>query len=229
LNEITLRQFIAISEKINEKDYDNIVFDLIPVPEEVFFNISLEGRFKIIQLIEILMDGEFLHDQKDIDLNLLIDCPIGQFEDWKAMIMQQTNKPWNALKYLCLLEKGEYNYDTRIKDRINVWLDMPASVALFYQNIINQEFEDIKNKFLPLFENEVEDIQLEAGIQTLQQFGGYLTLVNLAGGVYKDIEMVSKTTVGEAYTFLTYKQIERQYEKNLQKLLSEKSNRNIQD
>jgi hypothetical protein len=229
LNEITLRQFIAISEKINEKDYDNIVFDLIPVPEEVFFNISLEGRFKIIQLIEILMDGEFLHDQKDIDLNLLIDCPIGQFEDWKAMIMQQTNKPWNALQYLCLLEKGEYNYDTRIKDRINVWLDMPASVALFYQNIINQEFEDIKNKFIPLFENEVEDIQLEAGIQTLQQFGGYLTLVNLAGGVYKDIEMVSKTTVGEAYTFLTYKQIERQYEKNLQKLLSEKSNRNIQD
>jgi hypothetical protein len=106
---------------------------------------------------------------------------------------------------------------------------MPASVALFYQNIINQEFEDIKNKFIPLFENEVEDIQLEAGIQTLQQFGGYLTLVNLAGGVYKDIEMVSKTTVGEAYTFLTYKQIERQYEKNLQKLLSEKSNRNIQD
>jgi hypothetical protein len=106
---------------------------------------------------------------------------------------------------------------------------MPASIALFYQNIINQEFEDIKNKFLPLFESEVEDIQLEAGLQTLQQFGGYLTLLQLAGGVYKDIEAVSKTSVGEAYTFLTYKVIEKQYEKNLQKLLSEKSNRNIQD
>ena len=229
LNEITLRQFIAISEKINDKDYDNIVFDLIPVPEEVFFNISMEGRFKIIQLIEILMDGEFLHEQKDIDLHLLIDCPIGQFEDWKAMLMQQKDKLWNALPYLCLLEEGDYNFDSRIKDRLNVWLNMPASIALFYQNIINQEFEDIKNKFLPLFESEVEDIQLEAGLQTLQQFGGYLTLLQLAGGVYKDIEAVSKTSVGEAYTFLTYKHIEKQYEKNLQKLLSEKSNRNIQD
>jgi hypothetical protein len=80
-----------------------------------------------------------------------------------------------------------------------------------------------------LFESEVEDIQLEAGLQTLQQFGGYLTLLQLAGGVYKDIEAVSKTSVGEAYTFLTYKVIEKQYEKNLHKLLSEKSNRNIQD
>lgn len=229
LNEISLRQFIAISEKINEKDYDNVVFDLIPIPEEIFFNISLEGRFKIIQLIEILMDGEFLNEKKDIDLHLLMDCPIGQFEDWKAMLMQQKDKPWNALPYLCLLEKGDYNFDDRIKDRLNIWLDMPASIALFCQNIIIQEFEDIKNKFLPLFENEVEDIQLEAGLQTLQQFGGYLTLVKLAGGVYKDIEAVSKTSVGEAYTFLTYKQIERQYENNLQKLLSEKANRNIQE
>jgi hypothetical protein len=229
LNEITLRQFIAISEKINQKDFDNIVFDLIPIAEEIFFNISIEGRFKIIELIEILMDSEFVHEQKDIDLHLLIDCPIGQFEDWKAMIMHQKEKQWNALPYLFLLEKGEYNFDNRIKDRLNIWLDMPASVALFYQNIINQEFEDIKNKFLPLFENEVEDIQLEAGLQTLQQFGGYLTLVRLAGGIYKDIEAVSKTSVGEAYTFLTYKHIERQYEKNLQKLLSEKSNRNIQE
>ena len=199
------------------------------IPEEIFFNISLEGRFKIIQLIEILMDGEFLNEKKDIDLHLLMDCPIGQFEDWKAMLMQQKDKPWNALPYLCLLEKGDYNFDDRIKDRLNIWLNMPASIALFCQNIIIQEFEDIKNKFLPLFENEVEDIQLEAGLQTLQQFGGYLTLVRLAGGVYKDIEAVSKTSVGEAYTFLTYKQIERQYENNLQKLLSEKANRNIQE
>jgi hypothetical protein len=229
LNEITLRQFIAVSEKINNEDYDNIVFDLIPIPKEIFFNIGIEGRFKIIELIDILMDGQFVHEQKDIDLHLLIDCPIGQFEDWKAMIMHQKEKPWNALPYLFLLEKGEYNFDNRIKERLNVWLDMPASVALFYQNIINQEFEDIKNKFLPLFDSEVEDIQLEAGLQTLQQFGGYLTLVQLAGGVYKDIEAVSRTSVGEAYTFLTYKHIEKQYERNLQKLLSEKSNRNIQD
>jgi hypothetical protein len=229
LNEITLRQFISISEKINDKDYENVVFDLIKISEDVFFNINIEGRFKIIQLIEILMDGEFLHEQKDIDLHLLIDCPIGQFEDWKAMLMQQKDKPWNALPYLCLLENGEYSFDKRIKERLNAWLDMPASVALFYQNIISQEFEDIKNKFLPLFENEVEDIQLEAGLQTLQQFGGYLTLIQLAGGIYKDIEAVSKTSVGEAYTFLTYKQIERQYEKNLQKLLSEKSNRHLQE
>jgi hypothetical protein len=229
LDEITLRQFLSVSDKLSQQDYDNVVFDLIPIPKETFLNISLEGRFKIIQLIEILMDGDFVHNQKDIDLNLLIDCPIGQFEDWKAMLMQQKDKVWNALPYLCLLEKGDYNFDNRIKERLNIWLDMPASVALFYQNIITEEFEDIKNKFLPLFENEVEDIQLEAGFQTLQQFGGYLTLVQLAGGIYKDIEAVSKTSVGEAYTFLTYKHIERQYEKNLQKLLSEKSNRNIQD
>ena len=49
LNEITLRQFISISEKINNKDYENVVFDLIKISEDVFFNINIEGRFKIIQ------------------------------------------------------------------------------------------------------------------------------------------------------------------------------------
>ena len=34
LNEITLRQFISISEKINNKDYENVVFDLIKISED---------------------------------------------------------------------------------------------------------------------------------------------------------------------------------------------------
>jgi hypothetical protein len=63
---------------------------------------------------------------------------------------------------------------------------------------------------------------------SLNQFGGYGTLVQLANNIYKDIDVVSKTSVAEAYTFLTYKKIERTYLHNLEKLKREEINRNIQ-
>jgi hypothetical protein len=78
-----------------------------------------------------------------------------------------------------------------------------------------------------LFESDIEDMQIEAGAESLNQFGGYGTLIQLANGIYKDIEQVSKTSVAEAYTFLSYKKIERQYIENLEKLKREEFNRNI--
>ena len=105
--------------------------------------------------------------------------------------------------------------------------EIPCSVALFYQNKVNQQFEELKSKFLPLFESDIEDMQIEAGAESLNQFGGYGTLIQLANGIYKDIEQVSKTSVAEAYTFLSYKKIERQYIENLEKLKREEFNRNI--
>jgi hypothetical protein len=227
LNEITLKQFININLLIKNGKSDEAIIDLIDIEPEVYFNIDYQGRINLIELLTILVNGEILFEQTNIDLHDLDSCPIGQFEDWKATIMQFQNEQERAIPYLCLLECGDYDYNKRTNHRYLEFLEMPCSVVLFYQNKVNQQFEELKTKFLPLFESEIEDMQLEAGAESLNQFGGYGTLIQLANGIYKDIEQVSKTSVAEAYTFLSYKKIERQYIENLEKLKREEFNRNL--
>jgi hypothetical protein len=228
LNEITLKQFISINTLIKKGEFDEALIDLLDIDSEVYFNIDYQGRLNLIELLTILMNGEVLFEETNIDLYDLESCPIGQFEDWKATIIQFANENQEfSIPFLCLLEKGDYDYYKRSNQRYLEFLEMPCSVALFYQNKVNQQFEELKTKFLPLFESDMEDMQIEAGAESLNQFGGYGTLIQLANGIYKDIEQVSKTSVAEAYTFLSYKKIERQYIENLEKLKREEFNRNI--
>ena len=228
LNEITLKQFININTLIKKGEFDEALMDLLNIDSEVYFNIDNQGRINLIELLTILMNGEIIFEETNIDLYDLESCPIGQFEDWKATIIQFANKNEEfSIPFLCLLEKGDYDYYKRSNQRYLEFLEMPCSVALFYQNKVNQQFEELKSKFLPLFESDMEDMQIEAGAESLNQFGGYGTLIQLANGIYKDIEQVSKTSVAEAYTFLSYKKIERQYIENLEKLKREEFNRNI--
>ena len=228
LNEITLKQFISINTLIKKGEFDEALIDLLNIDSEVYFNIDYQGRLNLIELLTILMNGEVLFEDTNIDLYDLESCPIGQFEDWKATIIQFANENQEfSIPFLCLLEKGDYDYYKRSNQRYLEFLEMPCSVALFYQNKVNQQFEELKTKFLPLFESDMEDMQIEAGAESLNQFGGYGTLIQLANGIYKDIEQVSKTSVAEAYTFLSYKKIERQYIENLEKLKREEFNRNI--
>lgn len=228
LNEITLKQFININTLIKKGEFDEAIIDLLDIDSEIYFNIDYQGRVNLIELLTILMNGEVIFEETDIDLYDLESCPIGQFEDWKATIIQYANQNEEfSIPYLCLLEKGDYDYYKRTNIRYLEFLEMPCSVALFYQNKVNQQFEELKSKFLPLFESDMEDMQIEAGAESLNQFGGYSTLIQLANGIYKDIEQVSKTSVAEAYTFLSYKKIERQYIENLEKLKREEFNRNI--
>lgn len=228
LNEITLKQFISINTLIKKGEFDEALIDLLDIDSEVYFNIDYQGRLNLIELLTILMNGEVLFEDTNIDLYDLESCPIGQFEDWKATIIQFANENQEfSIPFLCLLEKGDYDYYKRSNQRYLEFLEMPCSVALFYQNKVNQQFEELKTKFLPLFESDMEDMQIEAGAESLNQFGGYGTLIQLANGIYKDIEQVSKTSVAEAYTFLSYKKIERQYIENLEKLKREEFNRNI--
>jgi hypothetical protein len=228
LNEITLKQFISINTLIKKGEFDEALIDLLDIDSEIYFNIDYQGRLNLIELLTILMNGEVLFEETNIDLYDLESCPIGQFEDWKATIIQFANENQEfSIPFLCLLEKGDYDYYKRSNQRYLEFLEMPCSVALFYQNKVNQQFEELKTKFLPLFESDMEDMQIEAGAESLNQFGGYGTLIQLANGIYKDIEQVSKTSVAEAYTFLSYKKIERQYIENLEKLKREEFNRNI--
>lgn len=227
LNEITLKQFININLLIKQGKADEAIMYILDMDSDVYFYIDDIGRLNLIELLTILVNGEILFEDTDIDIYDLESCPIGQFEDWKATIMQFADEQEKAIPYLCLLEKGDYDYYSRGNKRYLEFLEMPCSVALFYQNKVNQQFEELKTKFLPLFDSEIEDMQLEAGAESLNQFGGYGTLIQLAGGIYKDIEQVSKTSVAEAYTFLSYKKIERQYIENLEKLKREEFNRNI--
>ena len=229
LDEITLRHFIDLQNLLHEEKYNEAVMLISGITPDIYDKISLEGKLELTGLAQMLVNGEILMVGERLDLYEIMSCPIGQFEDWKAAIAEFKECEWKALPFLCLLETGEYNYDTRTNKRYLEYLNLPASVALFYQNKVNEQFADVHNKFLPLFESELEDIQLDAGVQSLNQFGGYGTLVQLADGIYKDIEAVSKTSVAEAYTFLTYKKIERTYLQNLEKLRREQINRNIQD
>lgn len=227
LNEIDLRTFIRLQDYLYDNDYDSAIKLITGVPNDVYDKIDNEGKLRMAEIVKLLLNGEPIFGDK-LDLYELMDCPIGQFEDWKSTIAEFKDKEWHVLPYLCLLEKGDYDYNKRSNKRYLEYLDMPSSIALFHQKKVNEQFEELKNKFLPLFENEYEDIQLEAGVMSLNQFGGYGTLVHLANNVYKDIEVVSKTSVGEAYMFLTYKKIEKTYTNNLEKLMYEKANRDIQ-
>jgi len=227
LNEITLRKFIKLNQLIKQGRLDEAIMELIEIDAEIYFSIDTQGLINLTELLNILLNGEIVYEQTDIDLYELESCPIGQFEDWKATIMQFQNEQELAIPYLCLLERGDYDYNKRTNKRYLEFLDMPCSVALFYQKKVNEQFEELKSKFLPLFEYDVEDMQVEAGVNALNQFGGYGTLIQLAGGIYKDIEQISKTSVAEAYTFLSYKKIERQYIENLEKLKREELNRNL--
>lgn len=228
LDEISLRLFIQLQDLLTENNYDKAIMLVTGIPEDIYANIDTNGKLRLAEVVKLLIEGEPLLT-KELDLYDVIDCPIGQFEDWKSTIQEYNNKFWYALPYLCLLEKGEYDYDQRITYRFEEYMDMPCSVALFHQKKVNEQFEELKKKFLPLFETEYEDIQLEAGVNSLDQFGGYGMLVSLANGVYKDIDIVSKKSVGEAYMFLTYKKIENTYLKNLEKLMYERANRDIQN
>lgn len=227
LNEINLRTFIQLQDHLYDNDYDSAIKLITGVPDDVYDKIDNVGKLRLAELVKLLLDGEPIFGNK-LDLYDIMDCPIGQFEDWKSTIMDFKEKEWQVLPYLCLLEKGEYDYNQKTNQRYLEYLEMPSSIALFHQKKVNEQFEELKNKFLPLFESEYEDIQIEAGVMSLHQFGGYGTLVHLANNVFKDIGVVSKTSVGEAYMFLTYKKIENTYTKNLEKLMYEKANRDIQ-
>lgn len=227
LNEISLRLFIQLQDFIQDEDYDSAIKLVTGISDDIYDKIDNVGKLRLAELVKLLINGEPVFG-KALDLYDLIDCPIGQFEDWKATIADFKDKEWHVLPYLCLLEKGPYDYNYKTNQRMIEYLDMPSSVALFHQKKVNEQFEELKNKFLPLFESEYDDIQLEAGVMSLHQFGGYGTLVHLANNVFKDIEVVSKASVGEAYMFLTYKKIERTYTTNLEKLMYEKVNRDIQ-
>ena len=57
-----------------------------------------------------------------------------------------------------------------------------------------------------------------------------ITLKPRVNKIYSDCKFLVKSVYARLFlSYLTYKQIERQYENNLQKLLSEKANRNIQE
>lgn len=227
LNEISLKLFIKLQDLLSEENYDEAIMLVSGISSDIYEYISNEGKLKLAELVKLLLNGEPVFGD-ELQLYELLECPIGQFEDWKATISEFKEKTWHALPCLTLLEKCDYNYNTQINKRYLEYLEMPSSIALFHQKKVNEQFEDLKNKFLPLFEDELEDIQLEAGVMSLNQFGGYGTLVQLANNIYKDIDVVSKTSVAEAYTFLTYKKIERTYLHNLEKLKREEINRNIQ-
>jgi hypothetical protein len=224
LSEISIKQYIELATLLERELYDEAICSLLKIEKSIYDLVDLESKLFLVDLASLLLQSENIVTEK-MDLHELIDCPIGQFEDWKASVAQET-EPQKRIMYLCLLEKGAYDYDERMNERLLEFLKLPASVVIYYQNIINEQLEELKSNFLPLFNSDVENIHEEAGINTLLAYGGFATLYELAGGIYKDIERVSKTSVGEAYTFLSYKKQEDKYLENLRKLKNEEAIRN---
>ena len=207
-SELTVRDLLELTRitEPNDAKYISVLSSTPMAHIEAFPSDMMLVLTDAIQFVYdelVLIESECPYQFKPLG-----ELQVNQFEHWRIRPTPEHT--------LALLHDGPYQFSERM-ELLDTIMNLPADIALYWQNFYNKEFAEHIKKFAPLYEPyEPSDDELNAGYDDLKRWGTYSTYEDLAGGDIFRIESVAKLSVDTVYYFMLYKKTKNEYNKNLQ-------------
>lgn len=207
-SEITVRGLLELSRLVEPND-SKYISVLSSTPMEHIEAFPTDMVTVLTDAIQFVYDElVMLESGCPYEFKPLGELQVNQFEHWRIRPTPEHT--------IALLHDGPYQFSERM-ELIDTVMELPADIALYWQNYYNNEFANHIKKFAPLYEPyEPSDDELNAGYDELKRWGTYSTYEDLAQGDIFRIEAVAKLSVDTVYYFMLYKKTKNEYNKNLQ-------------
>lgn len=213
---ISVKKFIEIQPQDGETDI-HFISKIIDCPIGILEQLS-ENEFEKL----VILGRQFLEEPvSNMGINLPF-LPLGKYPFGVYADLNQTLKKFNfdfrAIPFcICLLRPG-----ASLENRLGYWKqwaeELPASVGLFYYYKVLEDYKNLGEQFAALKGDEPDDNEIKAGIEHLNKYGDYLTLVNLSNGDPLKVLELAKRPTNEILTYICTSKDLSTYYRELERL-----------